>query len=106
MNQMPATRYEVQTYDCQIINPDFPTPTTSTRPSRTNAPAKNMSLLLIVSGYVRYGEERDSPDSPNRGFSETFVLIPNSQMDGNMAGPRGKSRKQWLIQSQNFRLVV
>lgn len=92
MNQMPPTHYEVQSYDCQIINPAYPTPATGGKPG--NKPAvKNMSILVIVSGYVRFGETKDLPQ---RGFSETFVLEPNP----------AKSGKEWLIQSQNFRLVV
>lgn len=58
-----------------------------------------MTILVTVSGYVKYGEARLAA---TRGFSEIFVLIPNPDM----VGGRGKSGKEWLIQSQNFRLVV
>lgn len=92
MNQMPPTHYEVQSFDCQIINRAYPTPATDAKFG--NKPAvKNMSILVIVSGYVRFGEAKDLPQ---RGFSETFVLVPNPS----------KSGKEWLIQTQNFRLVV
>ncbi|KAL4869447.1 hypothetical protein BDV12DRAFT_81878 [Aspergillus spectabilis] len=94
VNQMPQTRYEVQSVDCQIINKQYPTPTTGRQPD----PRKDISILVIVSGYVRFGESRDLPQ---RGFSETFVLVPNPSNDG----PKG-TRRQWLIQTQNFRLVV
>lgn len=91
-NQMPPTHFEVQSYDCQIINPAYPAPTTGGRAG--NKPAvKNMSILVIVSGYVRFGPAKDLPQ---RGFSETFVLVPNAKSGG----------KEWLIESQNFRLVV
>lgn len=93
MNQMPPTHYEVQSFDCQIINRAYPAPATGAKFS--NKPAvKNMSILVIVSGYVRFGEAKELPQ---RGFSETFVLVPNS--------PKAAG-KEWLIQSQNFRLVV
>ena len=97
MNQMPPTHYEVQSFDCQIINPSYPTAAaTPTAPGGRSdkAMAKNMSVLIIVSGYVRFGATKDLPQ---RGFSETFVLIPNPTKSGG---------KEFLVQSQNFRLVV
>lgn len=93
VNQMPPTHYEVQSFDCQIINQAYSTPTT------TATHVKDMSILVIASGYVRFGESRDLPP---RGFSETFVLVPNPLGDGG----KGKHKKGWLIQTQNFRLVV
>lgn len=93
VNQMPPAHYEVQSFDCQIINQAYPTPTT------TGTNVKDMSILVIASGYVRFGESRDLPP---RGFSETFVLVPNPSNDGG----KGKQKKGWLIQTQNFRLVV
>lgn len=109
---MPHATYEVQSYDCQIINANHVTPGAEppapSAPSRQHgggaaaAAARKMSLLVLVSGYVRFGEEREAGDTAaNRGFSETFVLIPNPE-----SGPKGRSKRQWLIQSQNFRLVV
>lgn len=94
---MPAAHYETQSYDCQIINPAYPTPTAAGVKPPSEMTVKDMSILVIVSGYVRYGEGRDQPQ---RGFSETFVLVPNPSTE------RGNRRKGWLIQSQNFRLVV
>ncbi|KAJ5096092.1 hypothetical protein NUU61_005448 [Penicillium alfredii] len=96
VNQMPPAHYEVQSFDCQVVNRAYPTTTaTGVKPSAQMG-VKDMSVLVIVSGHVRYGESRDQPQ---RGFSETFVLVPNPSAD------RGK-RRDWLIQSQNFRLVV
>ncbi|WEW61302.1 hypothetical protein PRK78_006792 [Emydomyces testavorans] len=108
MNQMPPALYEVQSYDCQILNPNYPStaaPATDGlgRPAGGVVAARNMSILVMVSGYVRFGDSRESPDVPNRGFSETFVLVPNAQAE---SGPRGRGKKHWLIQSQDFRLVV
>ncbi|KAL4740638.1 hypothetical protein BDV11DRAFT_90244 [Aspergillus similis] len=95
VSQMPPTHYEVQSFDCQIINKQYPTATTG----RQIDPRKDISILVIVSGYVRFGESRDLPQ---RGFSETFVLVPNPSGEGG----KGKRRRDWLIQTQNFRLVV
>lgn len=44
---------------------------------------------------MQYGEK----DAPQHGFSETFVLIPNTDV-------KEKNKRDWVIQSQNFRLVV
>lgn len=98
VSQMPAAHYEVQSFDCQVINQHYPVSTTSDtkHPSRA---AKNMSIVVVVSGFVKFGEGRDIPQ---RGFSETFTLVPNPAAD---AG-KGKARKDWLIATQNFRLVV
>ncbi|KAL4787355.1 hypothetical protein BJX76DRAFT_354301 [Aspergillus varians] len=95
VNQMPPAHYEVQSFDCQIINKQYPTAAIGRQPD----PRKDISIVVIVSGYVRFGEARDLPQ---RGFSETFVLVPNPSTDG----PKGKRRRDWLIQNQNFRLVV
>ncbi|KAL5341319.1 hypothetical protein BJX70DRAFT_396038 [Aspergillus crustosus] len=93
VNQMPSSRYEVQSVDCQIINKQYPTPTTG----RQLDPRKDFSILVMTSGHVRFGESRDLPQ---RGFSETFVLVPNPSDGGQ------KGRRKWLIHTQNFRLVV
>lgn len=97
-NQMSPTHYEVQSYDCQIINKAYPTilPGGGLKP-QSEMGVKDMSFLIVVSGFVRYGEGRDQPQ---RGFSETFVLVPNPSAE------RARGRKDWLIESQNFRLVV
>ncbi|OJZ87257.1 hypothetical protein ASPFODRAFT_206114 [Aspergillus luchuensis CBS 106.47] len=99
VNQMSPTHYEVQSVDCQIINKAYPTPTSTGVKLPTETTVKDMSILVVVSGYVRFGESRDLPQ---RGFSETFVLVPNPSADG----PKGKRKREWLIQTQNFRLVV
>ncbi|CRG88016.1 hypothetical protein PISL3812_05041 [Talaromyces islandicus] len=93
-NQLPAARYEIQSVDCQIINKSFPIATPA-ETSHPKAAAKNISMLVVVSGFVQYGEK----DAPQHGFSETFVLIPNTE-------GKGKDKRDWVIQSQNFRLVV
>ncbi|PWY86113.1 NTF2-like protein [Aspergillus heteromorphus CBS 117.55] len=99
VNQMSPTHYEVQSFDCQIINQGYPTPTSTGTKLPTETTLKDMSILVLVSGYVRFGESRDLPQ---RGFSETILLVPNPTTDL----PKGRRRKEWLIQTQNFRLVV
>ncbi|CEJ55434.1 hypothetical protein PMG11_01693 [Penicillium brasilianum] len=96
LNQMPEAFYEVQSFDCQIINRAYPTTTATGLKPTSEMTVKDMSILVMASGNVRYGENRDLLP---RGFSETFVLVPNPSSDR-------KRRRDWLIQSQNFRLVV
>lgn len=92
--EMPPTRYEAQSIDCHVLNPQYvPTGAPSSRSAEST-----MTLLVIVSGTVRFGEARDAPE---RQFSETFTLVPNQDR-----GSRGQSQRGFLIQSQNFRVVV
>ena len=98
VHETPPTRYEVQSYDCQVINPNYVAEGTS---SRGGASGRNMTILVVVSGYVKIGEQHEAE---MRQFSETFILVPNTAADSRKG--RQKSAKDWLIQSQNFRLVV
>lgn len=100
-NEIPKpAHYEAQSFDCQIINQSYPTPTPSGPKQPAQTTIKDMSILVVVSGNVRYGDR----DQPQRGFSETFVLVPNPSSG---TGDRGKVRRfDHLIESQNFRLVV
>ncbi|KAI9742342.1 MAG: hypothetical protein M1818_003875 [Claussenomyces sp. TS43310] len=102
--QMPRSHYEVQSYDCHVLNPNYNlgAPDADLGPDPTG---RKMSILLVVSGYVKYGD--DLRQAAMRGFTENFILVPNFQS----AVPPPQSQvqakvKKWLIQSQNFRLVV
>lgn len=97
LEQMPQARYEIQDYDCQVVNPNYVAEGTQ---GSSPTSGKNMTILVTVSGTVKFGEPRGAT---SRGFSENFVLIPNPAATTNT---RGKHIKGWLIQSQNFRLVV
>ncbi len=96
--QMPPAYYEVQSYDCHTLNPNY---TAADAEASSGGSGKNITILLVVSGYVKFGELQDAE---MRGFSESFVLVPNSENTTRKG--RGKQGKDWLIQSQNFRLVV
>ena len=96
--QMPPAHYEVQSYDCHLLNPNY---TADGLDPSSGGSGKNMTILLSVSGYVKFGELKDAE---MKGFSETFVLIPTP--DTTTSKGRGKRGNQWRIQSQNFRLVV
>ena len=96
--RMPPTHYEVQSYDCQVLNPNYMGDDTA---SNSRAKGRNMTILVIVSGYVKIGEPREAA---MRGFSETFVLVPNPDITA--VKGRGKHMKEFLIQSDTLRLVV
>ncbi|EON66682.1 hypothetical protein W97_05928 [Coniosporium apollinis CBS 100218] len=101
---MPYTYYDVQSLDCDFVN------TGLAKEAATAANADVVSkkeleqhspVVVIVGGYVRLEEAREGP---MRGFSETFVLVPNEEK---VAGKgKGKEGRAWLIQNQNFRYVV
>lgn len=96
--QMPSAHYEVQSFDCHVLNPNFaPAGTAAT----DGASAQNMTLTIIVSGYVKFGPVKESE---MRGFSDTFVLVPKPEAFGSKS--RTTNLRGWFIQSQNFRLVV
>ena len=92
--QLPPTRYESQCVDCHVLNSNY----IQEGQQNTRSPASTITLLVIVSGIVRFGEDRNNPE---RQFSETLVLIPNIHLN-----PRHARAKEFLIQSQNFRIVV
>ena len=94
--QMPQSHYSMQGFDCQVLNPHYNSGVADA--SKTES-GRNISILVTVSGRVVYGDYREGE---TRGFSESFALIPNpdTARDGK------KHVRQWLIQSQNFRLVV
>ena len=94
--QMPKAEYVPGDYDCHVLNPNY---VVEGNQGASPASGKNMTILLTVSGFVKYGQSR-SVDP--RGFSETFVLTPNPVATKNS---RSRLVKDWLIQSQNFRLV-
>lgn len=93
-NQMPPTRCSAHSIDCHILNPHY---VPEGAPASRSA-AGTITLLILVSGVVHFGEDKNDPE---RQFSETLVLVPNHDR-----GPRGQRPKEFLIQSQNFRLVV
>ncbi|KAI9847425.1 MAG: hypothetical protein M1838_000920 [Thelocarpon superellum] len=108
--QMPSAHYEVQCYDCHVLNANYPRAVDAPAAATTAAAAagKNISILVSTNGYVRFGEARDGK---MRGFSESVVLVPNEEaqlVQGARYQVRSHAgaRRDWVIQSQNFRLVV
>lgn len=95
---MPYTHYEPQSMNAHVLSPNMGLPAASKREAE-----RNVSLTVQVSGYVRLEERKEGP---MRGFSDTFVLLPNKEeVGGKGTGKQGEGRR-WVIQSQNFRFVV
>lgn len=97
---MAKAHYEVQSFDCQVINTNYNVGVDETKLD-PNKDGKKMSILVMVNGSVKYFKE--STDGETRGFTESIVLVPNFEAQGPKA-PKGS--KRWLIQSQTFRLVL
>ncbi|KAI9739761.1 MAG: hypothetical protein M1834_006481 [Cirrosporium novae-zelandiae] len=96
LNKMRPVHYEIQTVDSHIINSQYPL-----GEAGSVKPEKDISILAVVSGDVQFG----GTESPKNGFSESFVFVPNkppkdSKGKGKVAG------KDFLIETQNFRVVV
>ena len=98
--QMPWTHFEPQSIDVHVLNPSLGA--VDAKASKRDL-ERNLSLTVLVSGYVRLVERKDGP---MRGFSDSFVLVPNKEEVTGKASGRQESGKRFLIQSQNFRFVV
>ena len=97
-DEMPPVQYDVQSYDCQVLNPNYVAVGTK---ATSGSNGRNMTVLMVVSGTVKLGSPKESE---TKGFSDTFVLVPNP--DAAAAKVRKRPIKEWLVQSQTFRLVV
>jgi NTF2-related export protein 1/2 len=91
-----GVRYEVESFDAHVVNPNFNLGAPDHLLGAEKSGAKS-SVLAQVTGRVYYGRGRDVPQ---QGFNEVFVLVPNWDSFGRNA-PRNP--KRWLIMSQNFR---
>ncbi|KAH8804637.1 hypothetical protein F5884DRAFT_859258 [Xylogone sp. PMI_703] len=99
--QVAKARYEVQSFDCQVLNPDYNIGADDSMLG-PDKDGKKMSILVLISGSVKYGKE-GAPEGETRGFSENIVLVPNWEAHSSKTS---KGLKRWLILSQNFRLVL
>ena len=97
LEAMPPTHFEIQSVDSHCFNPTY-----IAEGAQASNPGFdiNMSILVTVSGSVRLEARRSAP---LQGFSESLILVPNSPATGRYN--RGKPLKDYLIQSQTFRLV-
>ena len=94
---LTPARYEIDSYDCQTLNPDLnPTRDIVSDPSKGGA----MSLLISVSGECRIGPLKESEPMD---FSETIILVPN--LDHERLKAMRQPSNEWVISSQIFRNV-
>lgn len=62
-----------------------------------------MSIQVVVTGSVRLEEQLKGP---MREFSESFVLVPNVEVEVKPKPLFEKGwQQEWLIQTQNFRFT-
>ncbi|KAK0767955.1 hypothetical protein LTR57_022766 [Friedmanniomyces endolithicus] len=92
VKDMPRTHLEAQSLNVHVLNPSIK----PTAGMKKKDAARNMSLIVQVSGSMRIGQPKEGP---LRGFSDSFVLVPNEELGKQDVG------RQWLIQSQTFRFV-
>lgn len=97
--EMPWTHYEAQCFDVHVMNPCMGPIESKSKKDHE----RNMSLVVLVSGYVRLHERKEGPI---RGFSDSFVLVPNKEDAGGRQTGKMDHGRQWVIQTQNFRFVV
>ena len=67
ITRFPATQHEVHSFDCHPVDSGMLT--------GMGVPGEPPSMILIVSGSVRYGDEREK-----RGFSESFLLKADGEV--------------------------
>lgn len=96
---MPWTHFEPQSTNVHVMNPSIGPVEGKTKRELE----RNISLLVQVSGYVRLYERKDGP---MRGFSDSFVLVPDKEDAGGRQTGKMDHGRQWVIQTQNFRFVV
>ncbi|KAK5689831.1 hypothetical protein LTR97_012590 [Elasticomyces elasticus] len=94
--QMPRTHFEAQSVNVHVLNPTLK----PTEGMKKKDAERNMSLIVQVSGSIRIGQPKEGP---LRGFSDSFVLVPNSELSGGAGTGKQDHGRQWLIQSQTFR---
>lgn len=97
---MPYTHYEIQSVNASVINPCID-PRKAVEGVPKGEVERNVSVSVLVSGFVRLYERKEGEV---RGFSESLVLVPNSEeMRGRVGAGRGR---EWLAQSCTLRWVV
>ncbi|KAF4626612.1 hypothetical protein G7Y89_g11550 [Cudoniella acicularis] len=95
--QPAKTHYEVLSFDCHTLNSNYNVGAPNDL-LEMNKLGKKMSILVMVSGSVRYGEGGET-----KGFTDNVVLVPNWELFGK--SPKNNLKKKWLVQTQKLRVV-
>lgn len=91
-------QFEVQAVDAQCLNLNYVAEGTI---GGNAAPGQNMTILVSVNGSVKFG---DLKTASAKGFNDNLVLVPSQ--DGTGPQTRAKQIRNYVIQSQIFRIVV
>lgn len=83
VEQIPKAFYEVQSFDCHVVNPNYNVGVDDAALG-PNSDGKKMSIVVMVSGSVKYFKtsEAEEARAESRGFTETIVLVPNQEAQG------------------------
>ena len=95
----PQSHIEVETIDCQILNTNY-LPVANNVSDGRNA-ARSCSILVNVGGIFKASNDRNEDEED---FNDSMIIVPNPDSGGHR-GPRGPRHKDFLIQTQNFRLL-
>lgn len=104
-NPKPRVRYEVDSFDAQVINTDFSTDVPHTlSDDASKASGKRISMVVTVMGILHLDNE---PEPTRKTFNEVFVLWPNWDWDarGTSRNKPKNARNRFLISSQNYRTL-
>jgi NTF2-related export protein 1/2 len=99
------THYDIENLDCNILNPKFIAAAAVKGGSGDDSQDldRRMSIQVVAMGSVRLEEPLKGPI---REFSETFILIPNSEKLPTPKPTFDKGwHKEWIIHTQNFRFT-
>lgn len=100
----PRVRYEVDSFDAQVINTDFcidVPQNLSDNSSKTSG--RRISMVVTVMGILHLDSE---PEPTRKTFNEVFVLWPNWDWEKGTSRNKSKNAKnKFLISSQNYRTL-
>lgn len=101
----PRVRYEVDSFDTQVINTDFCTDVPLNLSDKASkASGKRISMVVTVMGVLHLDSE---PEPTRKTFNEVFVLWPNWDWDakGTSRNKPKNAKNRFLISSQNYRTL-
>lgn len=99
-SRKPRVRYEIDSFDVQVINDDYLV--AAPEFIRSKGPDKSggrVSMVVTVMGILHLETE---PEATRKTFSDVFVLVPN--WDARSRNPP-RNVKRFLISSQNYRTL-
>jgi len=98
--KMPRVSFDAQSVNAHVLNPMLNPPEEDQKKKDAE---RNMSIVVQVSGVVRVGQAKEGP---LYAFSDSFVLVPNTEQTGGAGTGKQDEGRRWLIQNQTFRFVT